>query len=147
MYKSLFFYKHNCILRANLILFTCTIKFKTQINSINDCNTWLYMRLTVWKFAFWPPFPHPSLTPPIYFISINDYDILTVWKCLYIVPQPSPPPSKPSKNIFVTFFLCREGQGTCMHVYLQQRHSGIYRLSTQWHRHQTNINETTSPFI
>lgn len=126
-------------------------KFKTQISSINDCNTWLYMMcLTVWKFVFWPPFPHPSLTPPIYFYFhqwLWHTDCLEV--SLYSPPTipPPPPKKKPSKNIFVTFFLCREGQGTCMHVCLQQRHSGINRLSTQWHRHQTNINETTSPFI
>lgn len=146
MYKSLFFYKHNCILRANLILFTCTSLRHKSILSMTVTHDFTCV-LQFESLYSDPPSPIPHSPHPSIFISINDYDILTVWKCLYIVPQPSPLLPKPSKNIFVTFFLCREGQGTCMHVCLQQRHSGINRLSTQWHRHQTNINETTSPFI
>lgn len=146
MYKSLFFYKHNCILRANLILFTCTSLRHKSILSMTVTHDFTCV-LQFESLYSDPPSPTPHSPHPSIFISINDYDILTVWKCFYIVPQPSPPQKKPSKNIFVTFFLCREGQGTCMHVCLQQRHSGINRLSTQWHRHQTNINETTSPFI
>lgn len=146
MYKSHFFYKHNCILRANLILFTCTSLRHKSILSMTVTHDFTCV-LQFESLYSDPPFPHPSLTPPIYF-----YFHQWLWHtdCLEVSlysPPTIPPQKKPSKNIFVTFFLCREGQGTCMHVCLQQRHSGINRLSTQWHRHQTNINETTSPFI
>lgn len=145
MYKSLFFYKHNCILRANLILFTCTSLRHKSVLSMTVTHDFTCV-LQFESLYSDPPSPTPHSPHPSIFISINDYDILTVWKCLYIVPQPFPP-QNPQKTSLLHFSFVREGQGTCMHVCLQQRHSGINRLSTQWHRHQTNINETTSPFI
>lgn len=144
MYKSLFFYKHNCILRANLILFTCTSLRHKSVLSMTVTHDFTCV-LQFESLYFDPPSPTPHSPHPSIFISINDYDILTVWKCLYTVPQPSPP--HPRKTSLLYFSFVREGQGTCMHVCLQQRQSEINRLSTQWHRHQTNINETTSPFI
>lgn len=117
MYKSLFFYKHNCILRANLILFTCTSLRHKSILSMTVTHDFTCV-LQFESLYSDPPSPTPHSPHPSIFISINDYDILTVWKCLYIVPQPSPPPKKtPQKtSLFHFSFVEKVKAPACMSV-------------------------------
>lgn len=116
MYKSLFFYKHNCILRANLILFTCTSLRHKSVLSMTVTHDFTCV-LQFESLYSDPPSPTPHSPHPSIFISINDYDILTVWKCLYIVPQPSPPPQTLKKHLCYIFPLLEKVKApACMSI-------------------------------